>query len=65
MGFVCATTQDYIEAIGRIGEISPAACRAMAMSKYHYMRMTRDYVREYEREISRRESIRKRGDCLI
>ena len=48
VGFVCATHQDYIEAIGRIGEISPAACRARAMSEYHYLRMARDYVREYE-----------------
>jgi glycosyltransferase involved in cell wall biosynthesis len=53
VGFVCTTPQDYVEAIGRIGEISPAACRARAMSEYHYMRMTRDYVREYEREILR------------
>lgn len=51
VGFVCATPQDYLEAIGRIGEISPAACRARAMSEFHYLRMTRDYVREYEREI--------------
>ena len=51
VGFVCATPEDYIEAIGRIGEISPAACRARAMSEYHYLRMARDYVREYEREI--------------
>jgi glycosyltransferase involved in cell wall biosynthesis len=65
VGFVCATPQDYIEAIGRIGEIAPAACRARAMSEYHYMRMTRDYVREYEREISRYESMRERGDWLI
>ena len=53
VGFVCATEQDYIEAIGKIGEISPAACRARAMSEYHYMRMARGYVREYEREIRR------------
>ena len=53
VGFVCATTQDYVEAIGRIDEISPAACRARAMSEYHYLRMARDYVREYQREILR------------
>ena len=48
VGFVCATPQDYVDAIGRIGEISPAACRATAMREYHYLRMARDYVREYE-----------------
>ena len=50
VGFVCATPEDYAEAIGRIGEISSAACRARAMTEYHYLRMARDYVREYERE---------------
>lgn len=54
VGFVCATPQEYIEAISRIGEISSAACRARAMSEYHYLRMTRDYVREYDREILRK-----------
>ena len=53
VGFVCATPQEYVEAIGRIGEISPAACRARAMSEYHYLRMARDYLREYEREALR------------
>ncbi len=53
VGFVCATTQEYVEAIGRIGEISPAACRARALHEYHYLRMARDYLREYEREILR------------
>lgn len=53
VGFVCATTQDYVEALGRIDEISPAACRARAMSEYHYLRMARDYVTEYQREILR------------
>lgn len=53
VGFVCATPQDYVEAIGRIGEISPAACRARAMREYHYLRMAGDYVREYQREILR------------
>jgi glycosyltransferase involved in cell wall biosynthesis len=51
VGFVCATAEDYADAIGRIGEISSAACRARAMSEYHYLRMARDYVREYEREV--------------
>ena len=53
VGFVCATTDDYVEAINKIDDISPAACRARAMSKYHYLRMTRDYIREYKREILR------------
>jgi glycosyltransferase involved in cell wall biosynthesis len=53
VGFVCTTPQDYVEAIEKINEISPNACRAKAMRDYHYIRMTRDYVREYERETLR------------
>jgi glycosyltransferase involved in cell wall biosynthesis len=52
-GFVCATEEDYLDAIDQIGNIAPAACRARAMSGYHYLRMARDYVREYEKEIGR------------
>jgi glycosyltransferase involved in cell wall biosynthesis len=53
VGFVCARPQDYIAAIERISEISPAACRAKASRDYHYLRMARDYVKEYEEEIRR------------
>ena len=53
VGFVCGTERDYIEAINLIGDIAPAACRAKAMSDYHYLRMARDYVREYEKETGR------------
>jgi Glycosyltransferase len=51
VGFVCVGPQDYVAAIERIGEISPAACRAKALKDYHYLRMARDYVQEYEEEI--------------
>lgn len=51
VGFVCARPEDYVSALERIGEISPAACRAKALKDYHYLRMARDYVKEYEREI--------------
>jgi glycosyltransferase involved in cell wall biosynthesis len=51
VGFVCARPEDYVSALERIGEISPAACRAKALRDYHYLRMARDYVKEYQREI--------------
>lgn len=50
VGFVCAGWDDYVAAIDRIGEISPRACRETALRKYHYARMSKDYIREYERE---------------
>ena len=51
VGFVCKDEQDYLDAIHRISEISPDACRKKAMNEYHYLRMAKDYVKEYEAEI--------------
>ena len=50
-GFVCHTDADYLAAFEKIHTISPAACRKRAMSEYHYVRMARDYVDQYEQEI--------------
>jgi glycosyltransferase involved in cell wall biosynthesis len=52
VGFVCESLEDYTRAINRVAEISPAACRAKAMSEYHYLRMAKDYVKEYEKEMA-------------
>ena len=57
-GFVCAGIDDYVRAIERAGEISPAHCRQKAMREFHYLRMAESYVREYEREITARETSR-------
>lgn len=51
VGFVCASESDYVDAVGRVGEVSPAACRQHAMEHYHYLRMAEGYVREYQAEI--------------
>jgi glycosyltransferase involved in cell wall biosynthesis len=55
-GFVCANEDEYEYAIEHVGDISPRRCRDKAMSEYHYLRMAREYVSEYENEISRRQS---------
>ena len=52
--YVCRYERDYLDAIRRVGEISPQACREKAMREFHYLRMAKDYVIEYEKEISRR-----------
>ena len=52
VGFVCRYEPDYVNAIRRAGDISPQACREKAMREFHYLRMARDYVAEYEKEIS-------------
>jgi glycosyltransferase involved in cell wall biosynthesis len=51
VGFLCAGDCDYVRAVGRVDEISPARCRQYAIEHFHYLRMARDYVTEFEREI--------------
>ena len=51
VGFVCADLDDYVRAIERIEEILPSVCREKALQEFHYQRMARDYVKEYEREL--------------
>jgi hypothetical protein len=36
-----------------LGEIAPDRCRDHAAERFHYLRMTREYVRELERETTR------------
>jgi glycosyltransferase involved in cell wall biosynthesis len=51
VGFVCANQDDYRQAILRIDEIRPEACRERALREFHYLRMATDYVYEYQKEI--------------
>ena len=51
VGFICRYESDYLNAIKRVSEISPQACREKAMREFHYLRMAKDYLREYETEI--------------
>lgn len=51
VGFVCSTMSDYVRAFEQLDTISRAACREKAMREFHYLRMAREYVAEYEREI--------------
>jgi glycosyltransferase involved in cell wall biosynthesis len=54
VGFCCRDERQWIEALGRLDEIDPAACRARALAEHHYRVMTERYVAEYEREIAAR-----------
>jgi glycosyltransferase involved in cell wall biosynthesis len=51
-GFLCETEEEWGDAIDRLDSISPARCREPGLAKFHYRRMVRDYVREYEQEIA-------------
>ena len=53
VGFVCRTEREYCEAFERVETIVPATCREAAMTRFHYLQMARDYVREYEAEMAR------------
>jgi glycosyltransferase involved in cell wall biosynthesis len=53
-GIICATMDDYKSALENIDRISPLACRTVALERFHYLRMARDYVIEFEKEIASR-----------
>lgn len=59
-GFVCSNFADYMFAVENIGLISPLACRVLALERYHYLRMARDYVTELKKEIALWSSVPKR-----
>ena len=52
-GFVCADESEYLNAVEQLGQIRSADCRQLALSRFHYLDMAQNYVREYEREIER------------
>lgn len=54
VGYLCGGEDDYVRAVGRLDEISSDRCREHALEHFHYKRMARDYVGEFEREIARR-----------
>lgn len=51
VGFICLREKDFAEALARVGTISSTVCREKALRDHHYLRMARDYVREYELEM--------------
>jgi glycosyltransferase involved in cell wall biosynthesis len=52
-GFVCSNFDEYAAALRQTHTISPLACRIFALEHYHYLRMARDYLVEFEREVVR------------
>jgi len=53
VGFLCEYPEDWDCAVDRLDGISTKRCREVALEKYHYRRMTDDYLREYQKEIDR------------
>jgi glycosyltransferase involved in cell wall biosynthesis len=58
VGFLCTSKREYFRAVERLNEISPDRCRQFALEHFHYKRMVRDYVREFELEILRHHTCR-------
>ena len=52
-GFVCADEFEYLNAVENLEQIKSADCRQLALSRFHYLDMAQNYVKEYEREIER------------
>src|SRR5580704_16229932 len=50
VGFVCGQESDYRNAVEKVSQISSRVCREKAMREYHYHRMAKGFVREYEAE---------------
>jgi glycosyltransferase involved in cell wall biosynthesis len=50
-GILCDAPEEWAAALERVGDISPRRCREVALEEFHYRRMVRDYVREYQREV--------------
>ena len=54
-GFLCDTDDEWLNAIDHLDKISPARCREVGLQNFHYRRMVRDYIGQYEREIGGRQ----------
>jgi len=66
IGFICSTFEDYVSALAQVDRTSPLACRVFALENYHYLRMAREYLAEFEQEIVNWASPAWRarvGDC--
>jgi len=61
-GFICTDESDYLNAVANLGQISSADCRQVALSRFHYLDMARNYFKEYEREI---ENWSNRADIAL
>ena len=64
VGFMCRAWEDYVAAVERLDKIQPAECLKFALERYHYHRMTADYIREYEAEIAHVESSHRAAESV-
>jgi len=48
VGKICQSYSDFIEAVQQLSEFSPQTCRDWALAKFHYLEMTKSYLKYYE-----------------
>jgi len=54
VGFICREKQDYLRAIDIVDDIDAKVCRAYAMENFHYLKMAKGYIAQYEYELEKR-----------
>lgn len=52
-GALCNAEKDWLKALDELSKWEPATCRRTALTRFHYLRMARDYVPIYRQEINR------------
>ena len=55
-GFLVGDTDAAVAAVSQLGDIDRAHCRADVESRFTSQRMANDYIRVYEKIISRKEA---------
>lgn len=60
-GFIRATVDGLVEAVGRLSEISRAGCRTYARERFDLARMASDYLAAYERVQPAAQSRRRKA----
>ncbi|NBX93538.1 MAG: glycosyltransferase [Proteobacteria bacterium] len=52
VGQLCTTYREFTEGVSRLGSFKSEECREWALSKFHYLQMTKNYLTVYEKVLS-------------
>lgn len=53
VGFTCNTELEYLNAVDSINKIKSVDCRNYAFENFHYLKMAKNYVHQYEYELEK------------
>jgi len=51
-GYLCHNLEEVLEAMEKVGEISPHSCREYAVERFNHVRLARDYLKLIDRVVS-------------